>query len=122
MVIALGGYRPGAPEAFPHRSAAMRGQPAKACTYAVSSTAVLPLFSRNSPQVFGELDPCAGLFQRDIDTAEICGEFHSRFKPLQIDPHTLFICQVNASDAANQGAAAADRTVGAGKVACLAYA
>jgi hypothetical protein len=67
-------------------------------------------------------DPCAGLLQRNLDTAEVRSELHSRFRPLQDEPHTFFISQANASDAANEGAAATDRAVGAGKVADLPYA
>src|SRR5882672_2393702 len=69
-----------------------------------------------------KLDACADLLQRNVDTAEVGSEFHSRFKPLQGDPHAVLIRQVNASDAANEGAAATDRAVGAGKVALLPYA
>jgi hypothetical protein len=46
----------------------------------------------------------------------------SRLRPLQGELHTFFIRQVNASEAANEGAAATDGAVGAGKVADLPYA
>ena len=39
--------------------------------------------------------------------------------PLQGDLHALFIPQLNASEAANEGAAATDGAVGAGEVADL---
>jgi hypothetical protein len=66
-------------------------------------------------------DTCAGLLQRNLNTAEVHSELHSRLGPLQGEPHTFFISKVNASGAANKGAAT-DRAIGAGKVADLPYA
>jgi hypothetical protein len=46
-------------------------------------------------------DPCAGLLQRNLDTAEVRGELHSCLGSLQGDRHIFFIPQVNASDASD---------------------
>jgi hypothetical protein len=41
---------------------------------------------------------------------------------LQVHPHAFLISQVNAADAAEQGTAASNRTIGTGKVVYLPYA
>jgi hypothetical protein len=62
-----------------------------------------------------------GSFQRNFDAADIRSELHPRLRPLQGNRNTFFIPQLNASDAANQGAASTDSAVGARKIAHLTY-
>jgi hypothetical protein len=68
------------------------------------------------------VDRRVGSPQRNLNLAEVRSELHSRLGPLQVDPDTFFVPQVNAAGAANESAASTDGTVGAGKVAHLPYA
>lgn len=56
---------------------------------------------------------------RNRDGAEIGGEFHARLGALQHDRDALFVAQVSAVDAADEGGSAADGGVGAGEIAHL---